>query len=69
MKLRVTGRARRPLGPWITRVAYHASIDPPRAQRAVPCEEVRDSNRRAFMRMNEQCPVGQLNRGPRAPNV
>ena len=29
-------------GTWITRVAHNASIDHLRAQRAVPCEEVRD---------------------------
>jgi RNA polymerase sigma-70 factor (ECF subfamily) len=33
-----------PFGTWITRVAYNASIDHLRAQRAVPCEEVRDSD-------------------------
>ena len=31
-----------PFGTWITRVAYNASIDHLRAQRAVPCEEVHD---------------------------
>jgi RNA polymerase sigma-70 factor (ECF subfamily) len=30
-----------PFGAWITRVAYNASIDYLRAQRTVPCEEVR----------------------------
>lgn len=31
-----------PFGTWITRVAYNASIDHIRAQRMVPCEEIRD---------------------------
>ena len=31
-----------PFGTWIARVAYNASIDHLRAQRTVPCEEVRD---------------------------
>ena len=31
-----------PFAGWIARVAYNASIDHMRAQRAIPCEEVRD---------------------------
>jgi RNA polymerase sigma-70 factor, ECF subfamily len=31
-----------PFGTWIARVAYNAAIDHMRAQRTVPCEEVRD---------------------------
>ena len=33
-----------PFGTWVTRVAHNASIDHLRAQRAVPCEEVRDAD-------------------------
>jgi RNA polymerase sigma-70 factor (ECF subfamily) len=41
MRLQRYSASEAPFGAWITRVAYNASIDHIRAQRAVPCEEVR----------------------------
>jgi RNA polymerase sigma-70 factor (ECF subfamily) len=42
MRLQRYKASEAPFGTWIARVAYNASIDHLRAQRSVPCEEVRD---------------------------